>query len=81
MTFLTPIIFVTQTSYCYQNTLSSRQLCYETLLFSNERGKVLEMDCFFINIRQFEGILKTARPIQTRPNSHIPVQNDGMAGL
>ncbi len=31
--------------------------------------------------RPLEGILRVARPAKTRPNGHMPVQNDGRAGL
>ncbi len=36
---------------------------------------------FCVQLQRSREILRVARPAQTRPNSQIPVQNDGRAGL
>ena len=57
--------------------LTSLCLC---LLFSGEWAKIAKFRLKWIT-RPKGGILKTARPTQTRPNCQIPVQSDRMAGL
>ena len=52
--------------------------CHEFESSGVSQGNLTQLP---VKKRVSTGILKVARPVQTRPNGKIPVQNDGWAGL